>query len=246
MRLSDGALTGFEALIRWNHPTRGLVPPNEFISLAEESGLMVPLGTWVMHQACKQAMLLPDHLSIAVNVSGRQFGGSDMLGVVADALRFSGLAESRLVVEVTESALMTDTSAAQQTLQRLRSMGVSVALDDFGTGYSSLSYLRTFPLDKLKIDRSFVSDLQDTAANNQSRAIAVAIVQLAKALELETIVEGIETAEQSALLATIGCTHAQGFFYGKPRDIASTIVLANEWPNQSAFASASSAPLTAE
>lgn len=229
VRLSDGALTGFEALIRWNHPSRGLVAPSEFIPLAEESGLIVPLGTWVMHQACKQAMLLPDHLSIAVNVSGRQFGGSDMLEVVADALRFSGLAEHRLVIEVTESALMTDTRAAQQTLRRLRSMGVSVALDDFGTGYSSLSYLRTFPLDKLKIDRSFVTGLQNHAAGSQSRAIAVAIVQLAKALELETIVEGIETAEQSALLAMIGCTHAQGYLYGKPHDITRTISMANDW-----------------
>lgn len=217
--ISNGAIVGVEALVRWDHPTRGLVPPDDFIPLTEESGLIVPLGTWIMNQACREAMRLPSHLTMAVNVSARQFTGSDLLQVVSDALRKSGLPSHRLIIEVTESTLMADTTTTQAILHGLRRMGVRIALDDFGTGYSSLSYLRTFPLDKLKIDRSFVSTLGDDGRSGDSVAIAVAIVQLAEALRLETVAEGIETEAQAACLRGIGCTHGQGYLFARPMPI---------------------------
>lgn len=227
--MDTGSIVGFEALVRWQHPTRGMIPPDHFIPLAEESGLIVPLGTWIMNRVCEQAMLLPSHLSIAVNVSGRQFTDSDVLQIVRDALRHSGLPSHRLVVEVTESSLMADTETTQGILRGLRQMGVRVALDDFGTGYSSLSYLRTFPLDKIKIDRSFVSSLGQSD-DSESAAIAIAIVQLAEALRLETIAEGIENVGQAELLRSIGCTHGQGYLYAKPLPLEQAIKLASTRP----------------
>ncbi len=224
--MDTGSIVGFEALVRWQHPTRGMIPPDHFIPLAEESGLIVPLGTWIMNRVCKEAMLLPSHLSIAVNVSGRQFTDSDVLQIVRDALRHSGLPSHRLVVEVTESSLMANTETTQGILRGLRQMGVRVALDDFGTGYSSLSYLRTFPLDKIKIDRSFVNSLGQRD-DSESAAIAVAIVQLAEALRLETIAEGIENIGQAELLRSIGCTHGQGYLYAKPLPLQEAIELSS-------------------
>ncbi len=224
--MDTGAIVGFEALVRWQHPTRGMIPPDHFIPLAEESGFIVPLGTWIMNQVCGEAMQLPSHLSIAVNVSGRQFTDSNVLQIVQDALKSSGLPSHRLVVEVTESSLMADTETTQGILRGLRQMGVRVALDDFGTGYSSLSYLRTFPLDKIKIDRSFVSSLGQID-DSESAAIAVAIVQLAEALRLETIAEGIENISQAELLRSIGCTHGQGYLYAKPLPLRDAIELAS-------------------
>ncbi len=223
--MSSGLVVGFEALVRWQHPTKGMIPPDHFIPLAEESGFIVPLGTWILNRVCQEAMLLPSHLSIAVNVSSRQFTDSDLLREVQEALRRSGLPSHRLVVEVTESSLMANTDETQGILRGLRQMGVRVALDDFGTGFSSLSYLRTFPLDKIKIDRSFVGSL-DQADDSESAAIAIAIVQLAEAMRLETIAEGIETVGQAELLRSIGCTHGQGYLYAKPVDIQQAIALA--------------------
>ena len=217
--MGSGLVVGFEALVRWNHPKRGLVGPDVFIPLAEENGLIIPLGTWIMRHACLEAMSLPSHLSVAVNVSGRQFTGCDLLQIVRDALNESGLPSHRLVVEVTESTLMADIDSTRRILRNLRQTGVRVALDDFGTGYSSLSYLRVFPLDKLKIDRSFVSSLGPESGSDESAAIAKAVVQLADALRLETVAEGIETTAQADLLSRIGCTHGQGYLYAKPMPI---------------------------
>ena len=227
--MTTGSIVGFEALVRWQHPIRGMIPPDHFIPLAEESGFIVPLGTWIMNQVCEEAMQLPSHLSIAVNVSGRQFTDSNILQIVQDALRRSGLPSHRLVVEVTESSLMADTETTQGILRGLRQMGVRVALDDFGTGYSFLSYLRMFPLDKIKIDRSFVSSLGQSD-DSESAAIAIAIVQLAEALRLETIAEGIENIGQAELLRSIGCTHGQGYLYAKPLPLEQAIKLASTRP----------------
>ncbi len=217
--MRTGMVVGFEALVRWKHPKRGMVRPDVFIPLAEENGLIIPLGTWILRRVCREAMSLPSHLSVAVNVSGRQFTGCDLLQIVRDALEESGLPSHRLVVEVTESTLIADTDSTRRILQNLRQIGVRVALDDFGTGYSSLSYLRVFPLDRLKIDRSFVSSLGSVAGSEESAAIAEAVVQLAKALHLETVAEGVETEAQAELLTRIGCTHGQGYLYAKPMPI---------------------------
>ncbi|MDR7376739.1 diguanylate cyclase (GGDEF)-like protein [Rhodoferax ferrireducens] len=222
MELASGALLGFEALVRWQHPVRGLVSPLEFISLAEESGLIVPLGAWVMRQACLDAMHWPAHLRVAVNLSAVQFGNADVLHTLQDALQHSGLACERLELEITESTLMRDSQAALQVLHALRSQGVRVALDDFGTGYSSLSYLRSFPLDKLKIDRSFISLMDNPAGDSSAVAIVQAIIQLAQALHLETTAEGVETLAQRDTLRRIGCLQAQGYLIAKPMDALQT------------------------
>ncbi len=221
--LASGALRGFEALVRWQHPLRGLVSPLEFITVAEESGLIVPLGAWVLRQACMDAVGWPAHLRVAVNLSAVQFGHADVLAVVDSALQHSGLPSARLELEITESTLMHDSQAALTVLHALRSKGVRMALDDFGTGYSSLAYLRSFPLDKLKIDRSFVSILDgaDGADGDASAAAIVqSIIQLAQALRLDTTAEGVETAAQFQQLRQMGCTQAQGYWIAQPMDAA--------------------------
>jgi diguanylate cyclase (GGDEF)-like protein len=221
MDLQSGVLRGFEALLRWQHPQRGLVAPLEFIAQAEESGLMVPLGAWVMQQACRDAALWPASLYVAVNLSGVQFASPDLLPTVRDALASSGLRARRLEIEITETTLMQGSSATQDTLQALRGMGVQLALDDFGTGYSSLSYLRMFSLDKIKIDRSFISTLDVEAqagagAASGAQAIVLAILQLAHALNLRTTAEGVETVAQRELLKSMGCDQSQGFLTARP------------------------------
>ncbi|WP_295951619.1 EAL domain-containing protein [Rhodoferax sp.] len=218
--LASGALLGFEALVRWQHPLRGLVSPLEFITVAEESGLIVPLGAWVLRQACVDAVGWPAHLRVAVNLSAVQFGNADVLAVVDNALQHSGLPSARLELEITESTLMHDSQAALAVLHALRAKGVRVALDDFGTGYSSLAYLRSFPLDKLKIDRSFVSILDAADGDSSAAAIVQTIVQLAQALHLETTAEGVETAAQFEQLRRMGCAQAQGYWIAKPMDAA--------------------------
>jgi diguanylate cyclase (GGDEF)-like protein/PAS domain S-box-containing protein len=231
--LASGALLGFEALVRWLHPQRGLVSPLEFITVAEESGLIVPLGAWVLRQACADALAWPAHLRVAVNLSAVQFGQADVLAVVDSALQHSGLPGSRLELEITESTLMQDRRAGLAVLQALRSKGVRVALDDFGTGYSSLSYLRSFPLDKLKIDRSFVSILDSAHSvdsDTSAAAIVQTIVQLAQALHLETTAEGVETATQWDLLRRMGCAQAQGYWIAKPMDAAQALRFIATWP----------------
>ena len=214
--LSAGELVGFEALVRWRHPARGLVPPSDFIPIAEESGLILPLGAWVMEQACRDAARWPSPLKVAVNVSPVQFAGTDVHALVERALAATGLPPSRLDIELTESTLVHENEVVLTTLERLRGLGVGVALDDFGTGYSSLAYLRAFPIDKLKVDRAFVSRLDDHVEGGGSVAIVKAILELARALNLGTVAEGVETHEQRDVLRELGCGQAQGYLFAKP------------------------------
>jgi diguanylate cyclase (GGDEF)-like protein len=207
-------ICGFEALIRWNHPTRGRVPPMEFIPLAEEVGLVVEIGRWVLKQACHDATQWPDGIKVAVNVSPVQFTHGDLPGDVSAALAASQLSPSRLEVEITESVLMENRGAALPILHALRQRGIRVAMDDFGTGYSSLSYLSSFPFDKIKIDKSFVSDI---VQNSEAFAIMHAIILLGDALGMRVTVEGVETAEQLALLQHEACDEIQGYHISPPR-----------------------------
>ena len=216
--LATGVLVGFEALVRWHHPVRGMLAPGDFIPLAEDSGLIVPLGGWVLAQACRDATRWPEGVRLAVNVSAVQFERSDVPQVVEAALRASGLARHRLELELTESALMSDSEAALEILKTLRESGVRIALDDFGTGFSALSYLRLFPLDKLKIDQSFTGALDDDQAEENAGAIVQAIVQLAQALKMDVVAEGVETIAQRDALARIGCHCVQGYLYAEPMD----------------------------
>lgn len=220
IRFHDGALIGFEALVRWRHPLRGFVSPVEFIPLAEENGLIVPLGEWVLNRACLDAMAWPSQLSVAVNVSSVQIERSDLLATVLSSIKLSGLNESRLEIEITESSLMRDGEAAISLLKCLRGIGVRTALDDFGTGYSSLSYLQRFPINKLKVDRSFVlaasAQDQDKSKLHGAQSILRAILHLAQALGLETIAEGVETEEMADMLKSLGFESAQGYLFGRP------------------------------
>jgi diguanylate cyclase (GGDEF)-like protein len=209
-------ITGFEALLRWPHPDRGLVSPVEFIPVAEETGLIVPLGEWVLHEACHVAMTWPAHIRVAVNVSPLQFRSPGFGAVVLQALSRSGLAPERLEIEITESVFLEGETSVLQILHMLRNMGVRVALDDFGTGYSSLSYLRSFPFDKIKIDRSFIINV---AGDESAAAIVKAIVDLAKALDMETTAEGVEDTEQLAELRAQGCTTLQGYLFSRPLSV---------------------------
>jgi EAL domain-containing protein (putative c-di-GMP-specific phosphodiesterase class I) len=212
--LEKDDICGFEALLRWNHPERGLVSPLEFIPLAEETELIVPIGEWVLHQACLEAANWPSDVRVAVNVSSVQFKSRNLALVVTGALARSGLAPQRLELEITESVLLSNTDSTLATLHQLRALGVRISMDDFGTGYSSLSYLRSFPFDKIKIDRSFVHDL---ASDGESKAIIRAVTGLGTSLGISTTGEGVETQEELDYLRSEGCTEAQGYFFSKPR-----------------------------
>jgi diguanylate cyclase (GGDEF)-like protein/PAS domain S-box-containing protein len=225
VRLADGKVTGVEALLRWRHPERGLVGPDLFIPLAEEMGLIVPIGRWVLREACRQARqmqtLLPADppLTMAVNLSVKQLQHSDIVADVTDALAESGLAASCLTLEITETVMMTDTETSLQRLHDLKALGVRLAMDDFGTGYSSLSYLSRLPVDVIKMDRSFLS----AGASPQASALASAVVGLGETLQLEVVAEGIEYEEQWTGLRELGCDLGQGFLFARPMDAHGTL-----------------------
>lgn len=217
-------ISGFEALLRWPHPKRGLVPPDQFIPIAEDIGLITPLGEWVLNRACEQAAGWPSELKIAVNVSATQIRDPRFAEVIANALDASTLAPHRLELEITESVLLGNSAETVATLHKLKAQGLSIALDDFGTGYSSLSYLRSFPFDKLKIDQSFV---RDATATNGSKLIVRAITSLGRSLGITITAEGVETIEQLDQIRAEGCNEAQGFLFSRPvpaTEIVSTIL----------------------
>ncbi len=214
--LDDRRITCCEALIRWRHPERGLIPPGEFIPIAEEIGLIVPLGEWVLRQACADAMGWPADVKVAVNLSPIQVMNQNLVAVVVGALATAGLSANRLELEITESVLMQNSETTLATLHRLRELGVKISMDDFGTGYSSLSYLRSFPFDKIKIDRCFISGL---ATGDDSVAIVLAIAGLAKHLGIATTAEGVETRQQLQQVKALGCSEMQGFVFSPPRRI---------------------------
>jgi diguanylate cyclase (GGDEF)-like protein/PAS domain S-box-containing protein len=217
--LADGTLQGLEALVRWRHPERGLVGPDEFITFSESRGLITPIGRWVLREACRQLKAWQDEglamVPVAVNFSALEFRQRDVASEIATVLRETGLAPQYLEIELTESVLMHQTGPALDTLNALKALGVGISVDDFGTGYSSLAYLKRYPIDKLKIDRSFVVD---TPGNADDVAIVTAIVQMAHSLQLKTVAEGVETREQMALLSTLGCDLIQGFVVAAPMD----------------------------
>lgn len=204
---------GVEALLRWRHPQLGVVSPLDFIGLAEDTRLIIPIGRWVLEQACRDAMMWPASVRVAINVSAVQFRHGSLLRDVLGALQLSGLPASRLELEITESVILADAQQALSTLREVHSLGVQVALDDFGTGYSSVSYLRDFPFDRIKIDRSFVRDV-DTSSVTQ--AIIRAVVELSHSLGMSTTVEGIETPQQLQIVQQLGCTEVQGYLVGRP------------------------------
>jgi diguanylate cyclase (GGDEF)-like protein len=217
--LQSERVIGVEALLRWRHPTRGILPPAEFIPIAEATGLIVPIGRWVLHGACRQLAAWHSqghHLGVSVNVSARQLDSDELIEDVRQALRESSLDPEVLTLEVTETALMRDPEATAERLHLLKQLGVRIAIDDFGTGYSSLAYLRQFPADALKIDRSFINGI---AASKQSTALLHTLVQLGKTLDIETLAEGIEDQDQLNALQREQCDHGQGFLFSRPLDV---------------------------
>jgi EAL domain-containing protein (putative c-di-GMP-specific phosphodiesterase class I) len=215
--IGTGIITGVEALIRWMHPTRGRVPPLKFIQVAEDSGLILPIGDWVLREACTQARAWVDQglpfTTMAVNVSAVQFRDEHFLEGIFAALADTGLDPGSLELELTESVLMQQPELAASILKKLRDKGVTVSVDDFGTGYSSLSYLKKLPLDILKIDQSFIRKLSE---NPDDAAIAIAIISMGQSLNLRVIAEGVESAEDLEFLRTHGCDEAQGFYFSQP------------------------------
>jgi diguanylate cyclase (GGDEF)-like protein len=224
--VARGRIAAFEALVRWQHPRRGLVPPDQFIPFAEESGLVVPLGEWVLDTACSQAAAWPEKVSVAVNLSPVQFRDPGLLDAIMGALSRSGLAPARLELEITEASVLGASEATLATLRHLRSLGVKIAFDDFGTGFSSLSYLHRFSFDKLKIDKSFIGDL---GVSESADAIVRAVTGLGANLNLVTTAEGVETAAQLAQLRALGCGQVQGYLFSRPRPNADVpMLLAND------------------
>jgi len=214
MNLGTRSVCGFEALVRWRHPDKGLVQPSDFISVAEETGLIVPLGEWVLRQACRDAVTWPNKLKVAVNLSPVQFGHRTLVADINAALAVSGLGPERLELEITETVMLGDTSTILAVLHQLRDLGVRIAMDDFGTGYSSLGYLRRFPINKVKIDRSFVDGIGN---GGDCTAIVAAVTTLCTTLGMTTTAEGVETVEQLKQLVSVNCTEVQGYLFSPPR-----------------------------
>ena len=230
--LRTGRVVGFEALMRWNHPERGLLAPGEFIAFAEDTGLIVPMGMWALETACRQTAYwqrvrdrIPDapQLSISVNLAARQVADRTLAKTVAQIIDRTGIAAGAVVLELTENTLMQDTASTIDALHALRSQGVHLSIDDFGTGYSSLAYLKRFPVESLKIDRSFIDGL---GQESEDTSIVEAIIRLAHALELSAVAEGLETPTQLETLRTFGCDFAQGFLLGHPLPAEAI----GEWP----------------
>jgi diguanylate cyclase (GGDEF)-like protein/PAS domain S-box-containing protein len=213
VNLASKEISGFEALIRWNHPSKGMISPADFIPLAEEIGFIVPMGEWVIRQACATAAQWPGDLHVAVNISAIQFRNPGLMQVIVSALAASGLAPTRLEIEITESVLLHNKEATLAVLHQLRALGIRIAMDDFGTGYSSLTYLQSFPFDKIKIDRSFVKNITE---NSSSLNIVRAVAALANGMGMTATAEGVETAEQLHSIASEGCTEMQGFLFSRP------------------------------
>ncbi|NOJ41767.1 sensor domain-containing protein [Bradyrhizobium australiense] len=213
VNLASKEISGFEALIRWNHPTKGMISPAAFIPLAEEIGFIVPMGEWVLRKACATAAQWPDNFHVAVNISAIQFRSPGLIQVIVGALAASGLAPTRLEIEITESVLLHNKEATLALLHQLRALGIRIAMDDFGTGYSSLTYLQSFPFDKIKIDRSFVKNITE---NSSSLNIVRAVAALANGMGMTATAEGVETAEQLHSIASEGCTEMQGFLFSRP------------------------------
>ena len=211
--LATNTISRFEALIRWNHPDKGMIQPAGFIPLAEDIGFIVPIGEWVIQEACRTAAQWPDDIHVAVNISAVQFRSAGLLPTIVNALALSGLHPTRLEIEITETVLLRDKEATLATLHQLRSLGVRIAIDDFGSGYSSLAYLQSFPFDGIKIDRSFVKDITHNAS---SLSIVRAIVALANGMGMAATAEGVETDEQRERVSLEGCTEMQGFLFSKP------------------------------
>jgi EAL domain-containing protein (putative c-di-GMP-specific phosphodiesterase class I) len=212
----SGETIGFEALLRWQCPKRGMVAPGTFIRVAEESSLIIPIGEWVLREACREAASWPEPKTVAVNISPIQFGQGDLPGLVHSILLETGLPPARLELEITESVMINNFSRAVSILNRLKALGISIAMDDFGTGYSSLSYLHSFSCDRIKIDRVFICDLEH---NHHSRAIVRAVIGLGKSLKLPILAEGVETEFQRAFLVQEGCDEVQGYLTGRPMPI---------------------------
>jgi EAL domain-containing protein (putative c-di-GMP-specific phosphodiesterase class I) len=220
--LTAGKVTGCEALLRWRHPVRGMISPADFIPVAEETGMIDPLGEWVLRTACTEAASWPGGVKIAVNVSPVQFRSPAFALKVATALAISGLPPQRLELEITEAVLIRDDESARVMLHQLRELGVRIALDDFGTGYSSLSYLQRFPFDKIKIDRSFIKDVAESGG---SSCIVQAVVNIATARNMTTTAEGVETEQQLEILRRLGCTEMQGYLYSPALPAAAILEL---------------------
>ena len=215
--LIGGEITGFEALARWHHPRYGMVSPSTFIPLAEESGIIMALGEWIMRTACREAASWPRPLNIAINLSPVQFQHGDLPSMVHQVLLDTGLPPARLELEITEGVLIGDFTRAVSILRRLKNLGVRIAMDDFGTGYSSLSYLQSFPFDKIKIDQTFIANLTHS---QQSATIIRAVIALGRGLDLPVVAEGVETEEQLSFLASKSCDGIQGYIVGRPKPIA--------------------------
>jgi diguanylate cyclase (GGDEF)-like protein/PAS domain S-box-containing protein len=213
--LASNELSGFEALLRWQHPQRGMVSPADIIPLAEETGFIVPIGEWVLRQACADAAKWPTHLKIAVNLSSKQVKSRNLVQAVVNAIAAAGLNPGRLELEITETVLLADTAATLETLRKLQNFGIRIALDDFGTGYSSLSYLRSFPFNKIKIDQSFIRGLSD--GSQEAIAIVRAVTQMGLSLGMSTTAEGVETKAQLDIVRREGCHEVQGYLFSAPK-----------------------------
>ena len=220
INLHDDSLSGMESLIRWQHPEKGLIPPDQFIPFAEETGLIIPLGEWILNTACQQLRLWSENmeqpLNLAINLSALQFQQKDFVRTMKKIIDTHGIDPKNLELEITESMVMADVDKAIVIMKQLRDLGLKLAIDDFGTGYSSLSYLKKFPINTLKIDRSFVRDL---TIDSKDAAMVKAIISMAKDLDLDVVAEGVETKEQSDFLRMNGCQYVQGFYFSKPLNV---------------------------